>query len=266
MPDSKVKYTEPAVQRLEEMKMSYVEQIERLIRDNKYVPGDNLVEVTASDIEEAARHIRIVRRRKSEMAETFAYLYLVIGTLVTLAGFFFYDIQVMFTHPGPRGVLVLAGITLVLASFFFQRFIKNREKMIRESKPLESRISLRSNRIATKHAVLEAYNHTCCISGETALRVLDVAHILPLFRGGTDDVQNCIVLRTDLHRLFHEGWLTIGDDYRVKVSSKISSSEYRAYHDQLIRLPRDQSLVPARRFLAAHNELIFRDNVYDNEP
>ena len=49
----------------------------------------------------------------------------------------------------------------------------------------------------------------CLITGETDTRVLDAAHIHEVRHGGKDVVENGIVLRTDLHKLFDEHILTL---------------------------------------------------------
>lgn len=52
----------------------------------------------------------------------------------------------------------------------------------------------------------------CLITGETDTRVLDVAHIHEVRHSGLDVIENGIVLRTDLHKLFDQHILTIDDN------------------------------------------------------
>lgn len=52
----------------------------------------------------------------------------------------------------------------------------------------------------------------CLITGETDKRVLDAAHIHEVRNGGKDSVENGIVLRTDLHKLFDQHVLRLNDD------------------------------------------------------
>ena len=52
----------------------------------------------------------------------------------------------------------------------------------------------------------------CLISGETVPDALEAAHIHPVYRNGSDDIDNILLLRADLHRLFDAGLLTISKD------------------------------------------------------
>lgn len=49
----------------------------------------------------------------------------------------------------------------------------------------------------------------CLITGETEPAALEAAHIRPVYAGGSDTMDNVLLLRADLHRLFDAGLLTI---------------------------------------------------------
>lgn len=49
----------------------------------------------------------------------------------------------------------------------------------------------------------------CVITGETEPAALEAAHIRPVYSGGSDTMDNVLILRADLHRLFDAGLLTI---------------------------------------------------------
>jgi predicted restriction endonuclease len=49
----------------------------------------------------------------------------------------------------------------------------------------------------------------CVITGETEPAALEAAHIRPVYEGGPDTMDNVLLLRADLHRLFDAGLLTI---------------------------------------------------------
>lgn len=63
----------------------------------------------------------------------------------------------------------------------------------------------------------------CLITGETDKRVLDAAHIHEVRNGGKDTVENGIVLRTDLHKLFDEHVLRLNDDGRFTMQPVLAS-------------------------------------------
>jgi len=102
--------------------------------------------------------------------------------------------------------------------------------------------------------VTDAYGRACAITTEHSLPVLDAAHIRPFAEGGTHDVRNGILLRTDIHRLFDQGLVTVTPDYRFVVSDRLRRdySNGRAYYDLqreiekagIIHLPADHALHP----------------------
>jgi putative restriction endonuclease len=70
--------------------------------------------------------------------------------------------------------------------------------------------------------VTDAYERRCAITGERTLPVLEAAHIKPYSSGGPHEPENGLLLRSDLHTLFDQGYLTIdADQLKVVVSSRI---------------------------------------------
>lgn len=111
--------------------------------------------------------------------------------------------------------------------------------------------------------VTDAYQRRCTISGERTLPVLEAAHIKPYAASGPHQVANGLLLRSDLHKLFDEGYLTVTDDLNVEVSQRIRAEfengrEYYRFHGNTLSvLPSDSQEQPARQFLEWHRENIF---------
>src|SRR5580704_17643107 len=63
-------------------------------------------------------------------------------------------------------------------------------------------------------SVTSLYQHRCAVTGERTLPILDAAHIRPYEEGGEHDVTNGLLFRTDIHRLFDKGYVTISNDSR----------------------------------------------------
>lgn len=111
--------------------------------------------------------------------------------------------------------------------------------------------------------VTDAYDRRCAITGEKTLPVLDAAHIKPYASHGLHRVQNGLLLRKDLHRLFDLGYVTVNPDNRVGVSRCIreefsNGRDYYALDGRTIRLPEESAWRPDRQFLEWHAETIFR--------
>jgi putative restriction endonuclease len=112
--------------------------------------------------------------------------------------------------------------------------------------------------------VTEAYTRRCAITGEKTLPVLESAHIKSYAEAGPHLTSNGILLRSDIHKLFDNGYVTITKDLRIEVSSRIreefsNGKEYYQYHGkQLLILPDNLKDRPNSQFVEWHNENVFR--------
>src|SRR5687767_4664915 len=103
--------------------------------------------------------------------------------------------------------------------------------------------------------VTDAYSRKCAISGEKTLPVLESAHIKPYAESGPHFISNALLLRSDIHKLFDCGYLTITKDLKVEVSKRIreefeNGGEYYKYHgSELQNLPSRQKDKPENRFV-----------------
>lgn len=111
--------------------------------------------------------------------------------------------------------------------------------------------------------VTEAYKRRCAITGERTLPVLEAAHIKAYSATGPHLVANGVLLRSDLHILFDDGYLTITDDLRIEVSGKIKEKfengrEYYQYRGKpMLIVPRSPDEHPSPEFLRWHNTEVF---------
>lgn len=107
--------------------------------------------------------------------------------------------------------------------------------------------------------VTAAYSARCAITGERTLPALAACHIKPYAELGPHRVDNGILLRSDLHNLFDQGYLTVTLDHKVEVSRRIKEEfengcHYYALHGQSLSvLPTDPVARPAREFLEWHH-------------
>jgi putative restriction endonuclease len=110
---------------------------------------------------------------------------------------------------------------------------------------------------AFRVSVTSVYQHRCTVTGERTLPILDAAHIRPYEEGGEHDVTNGLLLRTDIHRLFDKGYVTISSDGRFEVGQRLKADfengrPYYAMHGQPIAPPRDPRSRPPREALEWH--------------
>lgn len=106
-------------------------------------------------------------------------------------------------------------------------------------------------------AVAEAYGRRCAVTGERSLAALDVVQLRPPSRGGPNRVDNGLLLRADLARLFEHGLLWVEPDgFVVRVHADVCrASRGPAAYAQLdghpLRVvPERFDLLPNRAYLA----------------
>jgi putative restriction endonuclease len=67
----------------------------------------------------------------------------------------------------------------------------------------------------------------CAVTKEHSIPALEAAHIKPYSLGGFHEVNNGLLLRADIHKLFDKGYVTITPDYYFKVSEHLQTE----YHN-----------------------------------
>jgi putative restriction endonuclease len=111
--------------------------------------------------------------------------------------------------------------------------------------------------------VTDVYQRRCSVTQERTLPALDAVHIKPFGKSGPHSVNNGILFRSDIHKLFDTGYVTISPDHHFEVSKRIKEEfengrDYYAMHGRLLHLPTDKRLWPGSEFIKWHNENWFR--------
>ena len=112
---------------------------------------------------------------------------------------------------------------------------------------------------AFRLAVTDAYDRRCAVSGERTLPILDAAHVRPHAEGGPNAVGNGLLLRTDIHRLFDLGYVTVSSDARFEVSRRLKEDfdngrHYYELHGTHVRSPEKGWSPPDDAALNWHRE------------
>lgn len=117
---------------------------------------------------------------------------------------------------------------------------------------------------AFRALVTDAYTRRCAISGERTLPALEAAHIKPYAESGPNRTENGLLLRSDLHRLFDAGYVTVTPERRIEVSRRIKQEfengrDYYRYHGESLAVtPGNEAEKPDSSYLAWHNDKVFR--------
>ena len=113
---------------------------------------------------------------------------------------------------------------------------------------------------AFRVVVMDAYRRRCAITGESTLPTLEAAHILPFSENGSNEPSNGMLMRSDFHKLFAAGLVTVTPELRVEVSSRIKEewfngkAYYRLHGETLRSVPDEPSFRPNTERLRWHNE------------
>lgn len=111
-------------------------------------------------------------------------------------------------------------------------------------------------------AVSEAYGWGCAMSSEHSRPALDAAHIRPYAQDGPHTVENGLLLRADIHRLFDKGYITVTPELHVEVSRRLredysNGKTYYPLHGQTLHGPTSAAERPAANHLQWHNEWVY---------
>lgn len=112
-------------------------------------------------------------------------------------------------------------------------------------------------------AVRDAYHGACAVTGEHSGPVLEAAHIVPYSRGGEHQVDNGLLLRSDLHRLYDRGYVTVTPDHEFRVGTSLrddfnNGRSYYGLNGSRIALPDEPAWRPSSEYLEWHQQQVFR--------
>jgi len=123
-------------------------------------------------------------------------------------------------------------------------------RVIEEPRNQERRLTnVRNGQSVFKGIVLKAYNNACCVTGETIPELLEAAHIQEYRNFNSNHVQNGLLLRVDIHRLYDNNLIFIDNNFIVRVSSLVENAYYKNFNGKPIMLPKDEHEHPAAEAL-----------------
>jgi hypothetical protein len=90
--------------------------------------------------------------------------------------------------------------------------------------------------------LIERYGGRCVVTGCSVEAALDAAHIFPYRGESSNHLDNGLLLRADIHKLFDRGFLWVDADLRIRVARELAGSEYSALDGRRIEVnPETQS-------------------------
>lgn len=123
--------------------------------------------------------------------------------------------------------------------FDFQRFSSTKIKAPVNDDFIEKQYyarTVRKGQPQLRERLLEVYNNCCTVSGHGPINVLEACHIIPHSISGNNQLDNAILLRSDLHCLFDDGLLKINPKtYKIELTESLSESPYYIFHGKELR-------------------------------
>jgi len=112
-------------------------------------------------------------------------------------------------------------------------------------------------------AVRDAYEGACAVTHEHSAPVLEAAHIMPYARGGEHRVDNGLLLRRDLHRLYDRGYVTVTPDHVFRVGDSLrkefkNGRSYYGLNGSKITIPSHEIWQPSKELLRWHGREVFK--------
>jgi putative restriction endonuclease len=116
---------------------------------------------------------------------------------------------------------------------------------------------------AFKAVVADAYRRQCAITGTHIPPVLQAAHVRPVTDGGEHRLDNGLLLRSDVHTMFDQGYLGVDPRYRLMVSPRLraefgNGDQFYAKAGEVIDLPARRADRPHCEFLEWHLGEVFK--------
>lgn len=119
-----------------------------------------------------------------------------------------------------------------------------------------------------RREVVKIYDQTCCISGlrvsaTFTITMVDACHIIPFATNFDNSLTNGIALCPNLHRAFDRGLISVGDDYRVILSSAFTENiaslfSFQQFDNQQLILPANGQFHPSLAGFAWHRKHVFK--------
>lgn len=144
--DKKIIYTNSATQRLKMFHSEVDIEIERYFQERKFVPGDEFIEITASDIDEVAQRFRISRpTRTSSVRNLIPIVYSLIGVIMAVIGIFYEQFKLILEGDPKRLIFIGGGLFMLIISSSYLYMLKRKDQLERDLKEIEFRKKYRDD-------------------------------------------------------------------------------------------------------------------------
>jgi len=150
----------------------------------------------------------------------------------------------------PKQVVTVKYFPKIYDPFYHIIHFANKFTIIEEPRDNERRlVQIRNGQSIFKGRILKAYNNKCCVTGETIPELLEAAHIQEYRNSNSHNIQNGLLLRVDIHRLYDNNLIFIDRYFIIHVSNYIKDEYYRQFNLKRIALPINEYEHPSAEVL-----------------
>lgn len=110
-----------------------------------------------------------------------------------------------------------------------------------ESDPVKGELKLaevlvRKNQQTFKRELLKAYSNICMVTGSEIKQIIEAAHIIPFSEEQDHSIDNGLLLRSDIHKLFDKDLMGIHPEKLTVHFVNEAFEEYKEYHGKPIQI------------------------------
>ena len=131
-----IKYTKTGEEEVNRYLSEQKDLLEEYLLQDKYIIGDEIVEITGSDIVEIKQKLNISYKKPNRYGslKLASYLYAVFGVIMTILGITYpYFRQIMVSNK-EQAYIILAGFFMSFLGIFISIYVKYKEKRQNEIK------------------------------------------------------------------------------------------------------------------------------------
>lgn len=148
---------------------------------------------------------------------------------------------------------------MLIESSFDIRLLGDFEKFIPDDSDMRiKRISkgfVREGQESFRRNLMLIYSEKCAVTNTNVDTVLEAAHIVPYNGIHSNHIQNGIILRRDIHRLFDTYQLSINPKNNlICIEPNLVNTEYWNYNNKPLKISEDIRLKPSKGALKLHFE------------
>lgn len=126
----KIVYTNAAQGELNDFIAQQRRTLERLVAERKTVFGDDVLEITASDVKDAAYRIRPLQTstKPYQLSRLVTRVYVGLGLAMMVGAFFYTDIKAMLASGQPQVMLFFTGAAVTFVGWIFGYWLNMRQR------------------------------------------------------------------------------------------------------------------------------------------